>query len=109
MFGKQAVANKAYAGIGLNLLDGGMLYLDVMTVALNAHLGAGATHEAVVTTLYTNVVGFAPTAAVLAYYTGLLQSGQYTPASLGMLAAETPDNAISINLVGLAATGLAYA
>jgi V8-like Glu-specific endopeptidase len=108
VFGKQAVANKAYAGIGLNLLDGGMLYLDVMTVALNAHLGAGATHEAVVTTLYTNVVGFAPTAAVLAYYTGLLQSGQYTPASLGMLAAETPDNVISINLTGLAAAGLDY-
>jgi V8-like Glu-specific endopeptidase len=108
VFGKQAVANKAYAGIGLNLLDGGMLYLDVMTVALNAHLGAGATHEAVVTTLYTNVVGFAPTAEVLAHYTGLLQSGQYTHATLGMLAAETPDNAISINLTGLAAAGLDY-
>jgi V8-like Glu-specific endopeptidase len=108
VFGKQAVANKAYAGIGLNLLDNGMLYLDVMKVALNAHLGLTPTNETVVTTLYTNVVGFAPSAEVLAYYTGLLQSGQYTHATLGMLAAETTDNAIGINLTGLAATGLDY-
>lgn len=108
VYGPAAVANKAYVGIGLSLLDGGMLYQDVMKVALNAHLGLNPAHETVVTTLYTNVVGFAPTAEVLAYYTGLLQSGQYTHATLGMLAAETPDNANSINLTGLAAVGLDY-
>ena len=108
VFGRAAVANKAYAGIGLSLLDGGMLYLDVMKVALNAHLGPNPSNETVVTVLYTNVVGFAPSAEALAHYTGLLQSGQYTHATLGMLAAETPDNSNSINLTGLAASGLDY-
>ena len=108
VFGKAAVGNKAYVGIGLNLLDSGMLYADVMKVALNAHLGVSPSNETVVTVLYTNVVGFAPNAAALAHYTGLLQLGQYTPATLGMLAAETTDNIIGINLTGLTAGGLDY-
>lgn len=108
VFGRAAVGNKEYVGIGLNLLDGGMLYQDVMKVALNARLGPNPSNETVVSVLYTNVVGFAPSASVLAYYTGLLAAGQYTHATLGMLAAETVDNINGINLTGLAASGLDY-
>lgn len=109
VFGAQAVANRDYAAIGLQQLDAGSSYAGLMQLALDAKLGVGATAQAVVTLLYSNVVGAAPGAAELALYTGLLQSGQYTPATLGMLAADTPANAANINLVGLAATGLAYA
>jgi hypothetical protein len=62
----------------------------------------------VVTLLYTNVVGVAPSAADLAFYTGLLDSKAHTPGSLGLLAAETSLNLANIDLVGLTATGLAF-
>ncbi len=108
VFGKAAVANKEYAGIGLQLLDGGMSYLNLMQAALNAKLGAGASNATVVNLLYTNVVGSAPGAADLAFYVGLLNNGTYTAASLGVLAADTALNTVNINLVGLATSGLEY-
>ncbi len=108
VFGKAAVANKEYVGIGLNLLDGGMSYLDLMQAAINAKLGAGASNATVVNLLYTNVVGTPPPAGDLAYFTGLLDSRAYTQASLGVLAADTVLNAANVNLVGLANSGLEY-
>ncbi len=108
VFGRQAVANREYAAIGLQLLDSGTSQPALMQLALDARLGPGASAQAVVTLLYTNVVGTAPGAEDLALYTGLLASGQYTPATLGMLAAQTSANATAIDLVGLAASGLAY-
>jgi len=108
VFGKAAVANKEYAGISLQMLDGGMSYLDLMNLALNAALGAGASNAAVVNLLYTNVVGTPPPAADLALFTGWLDSGAYTRASLGVLAADTALNTANVNLVGLATSGLEY-
>jgi serralysin len=109
VFGKASVANKVYAGIGLALLDAGMSDGALMQFALNARLGAQTDHASVVTLLYSNVVGTAPGSADLAWYQGWLDSGAYTPASLGLFAAETPLNQANINLVGLAATGLEFA
>ncbi len=108
VFGLESVANKEYAGIGLSLLDGGMSYLDLMQLAINANLGASASNAEVVTLLYTNVVGTAPPVGDLNYFVGLLDSGAYTVASLGVLAADTTLNIGNINLVGLAASGLEY-
>jgi len=108
VFGKASVANKEYAGIGLQLLDGGMDYATLVQAAINAKLGAGASNTAVVNLLYTNVVGSAPGAADLAFYVDLLNNGTYTAASLGVLAADTALNTVNINLVGLANSGLEY-
>ncbi|MBV6448059.1 hypothetical protein [Nitrosomonas sp.] len=108
VFGKDALTNKEYAGIGLKLLDSGMSYSDLMELAINAKLGAHADDTAIVNLLYTNVFGAAPTASDLNYYVGLLQNGSYTEASLGILAADSTANANHINLVGLAATGLEF-
>jgi methionine-rich copper-binding protein CopC len=108
VFGAAAVGNKAYAGIGLDLLDGGMSYAKLMQAALDAALGPNASHKAVVGLLYTNVVGVAPSAADEAYYVGLLDNGSISPAALGIAAADLDLNAAHINLVGLAATGLAF-
>ena len=108
VFGPASIGNKAYVGIGLQLLDGGMSYANLMQLALDTQLGAKASNAAVVNLLYTNVVGSAPPAADAAYYVGLLSSGTYTPATLGVLAADTALNQTHIDLVGLAATGLAY-
>lgn len=108
VFGKESVANPEYAGIGLSLLDGGMSYEALMQLAINARLGVGASATAVVNLLYTNVVGVAPAPDDLAFYRGLLENGNFTQASLGVLAANTALNEANINLVGLAATGLLY-
>jgi hypothetical protein len=108
VFGPAAVSNQAYAGIGLKLLDAGMGYQDLMQMAIDARLGLGANHTAVVTLLYTNVVGVAPSAGDLDIYRGMLDRGESSVAALGMLAADTALNASKVDLVGLAATGLAY-
>lgn len=109
VFGSAAVANRDYAAIGLQLLDAGTSYADLMKLALDARLGANASNDAVVTVLYTNVVGVAPGAAELATFSGLIAAGQYTQATLGVLAADTAQLAAAINLTGLPSSGLAYA
>lgn len=108
VFGKDSVSNEEYVGIGLNLLDNGMSYGDLMKLAIDARLGANASHSDVVDLLYTNVVGESPSAEVLASFVGQLDSGVYTVASLGMLAADTTLNADNINLVGISVTGLQF-
>lgn len=108
VFGKDSLANKEYAGIGLKLLDGGMSYNDLMELAINTKLGAHASDTAIVNLLYTNVVGAAPATSDLNYYTGLLQNGSYNEGSLGILAADSTANAEHIHLIGLAATGLEF-
>ena len=50
----------------------------------------------------------APGAADLAYFTGLLDSGAHTQASLGVLAAQVDLNTQSVELLGLASTGIEY-
>lgn len=108
VFGKDSLMNKGYVGIGLELLDGGMSYNDLMKMAIDTRLGENATNEAVINLLYTNVVGVQPSENEMAYFLGLLDSGAYTVASLGVLAAETTHNADNINLVGLAFTGIEF-
>ena len=108
VFGAAAVDNPAYVGIGLGLLDGGMSYQSLMQLALDVRLGVGASHQAVVTLLYTNVIGSTPSPDTLAFFTSLLDSGAHTPASLGVLAADTAQNAANINLVGLSEVGIDF-
>ncbi len=108
VFGKESVANTAYVGIGLQYLDGGMSYQDLMQLALNAKLGSGFSIADEVKLLYQNLVGTQPSSSDLSYWTGTVTSGQFTPASLAVMAADTGYNTTNINLVGLAQTGVEY-
>ena len=109
VFGRSAVQNQAYAGIGLYYKDTlGYSYPALMQLAIDAQLGAGATNAAVVDLLYTNVVGQAPGKADHDTFVALLDSHTYTVASLGVMAADTGLNADNIHLMGLVQTGLAY-
>lgn len=108
VFGKASVHNEVYAGIGLYYADGGMSYSDLMTLAIGARLGVGASHRAIVDLLYTNVVGVAPAEADAAYFVGLLDSLVYSVSGLGILAADTDLNAANIELVALTQTGLVF-
>lgn len=108
VFGPAAVANAAYAGIGLDLLDSGMDSTALMQLALNERLGAGYSGAQAVDLLFRNLTGQAPGAADMAHWGGTLSSGQYTPVTLALMAAALDLNAQNIGLVGLAETGLAF-
>lgn len=108
VFGPAAVANPAWAGIGLAALDAGTTPLALAGLAVGARLGSSPSSAAVVNLLYGNVVGVAPPAADLAHFTALLDNGSFTAASLALMAAELDLTAQRIDLVGLQASGLAY-
>jgi hypothetical protein len=110
VFGADAIHNKAYAGIGLHYLDQlNFTVTELMALALNVRLGEQAANPAeVVRTLYQNVVGVPPTASVQQEFVGLIQSGQHTPVSLAMLAAQTSLNLTQVGLMGTPAVPLEY-
>ncbi|SEN41198.1 hypothetical protein [Nitrosomonas marina] len=109
IFGQSSITNKQLAAAGLRLLDNGTSYETLSQFAINAALGNSATdHNAVVHQLYQNVTGFAPSATEESYYVELLDTGEHTISSIGILAAETTLNQNNIDLVGLSLTGLEF-
>jgi hypothetical protein len=106
VFGKDSVSNAEYAGIGLDLLDEGMSYEELVELALTA---SGATTNCdVVDTLYQNLTGLIPSDADAAPYLAWLDEGTYSKGALGVFAAELELNLINIDFVGLQETGLDY-
>jgi hypothetical protein len=105
VFGRAAVTNKQFVGIGLSYMDAGWTYDNLAGLALSA---AGAsTPDQIVTLLWTNVIGSAPTESNKSTFIGMLQNGT-TPGALAHMAADTDFNTLNINLVGLMQTGIAY-
>ena len=105
VLGKAQVQNPVYVGIGLSYVDKGMSYADLGALALTA-VGASS-YDAVVSTLWRNVVGFEATAEQKEPYIKMLSDGM-KPGNLVVLAADTTFNSININLVGLAQSGIEY-
>ncbi len=112
LFGPQYVQNKDFVGIGLQLVDGGMGYAEVIQLALATsafqQLAGGPSNADFVRYVYTNVVGSAPSAAEVDGLVGLISNGSYTAVSLAMLACELDLNAQNIHLAGLASTGIEF-
>lgn len=109
VFGPDSLGNESYVGLGLRLADAGTSDEALMQLALGARLGADAGNAAVATLLLTNLTGLAPEADTLAAYTAWLDTGTGSQAQLGLMAAQSALNATHIDLVGLAASGLAFA
>ncbi|WP_144289937.1 hypothetical protein [Ideonella sp. A 288] len=113
LFGPSSLANEAFVAIGLDLLDAGSSYADAVALAVGtpafASLAGSHSNLDFVKFVYRNVVGTAPSAKELADYTGLLDAGSFTQASLGLLACQLPLNVNSPDLLGLATTGLEFA
>jgi len=108
VFGAGELSNKEYVGIGLDYLDNGMAYQDLMLLALNVKLGNGFSNAAEVALIYQNLVGTPPTTEDMNYWGGTLTSGQFTQTSLAEMAGEHSLNTANINLVGLAQTGIEF-
>jgi hypothetical protein len=105
VFGVDGITNGKYAGIGLFHSDRGMSYeaLGAMAVAAT---GKQAHHE-IVELLWANVVGTPLPQAEAAYFTGLLDGGM-SIGELAVFAADAAPNATRVELIGLAAEGLAF-
>lgn len=108
MFGKDSIHNLQYVGIGLSQLDGGTTVDALMTLALQARLGTKPSNTDLVNVLYTNVVGVAPNATDLKYFTDLLANGTYTQIGLVGLAADQPLNLANIGYDDLLNFGIGY-
>ncbi len=112
LFGAAALKSAEFAGYGVGYLDGGMAFdaLVGLAVGTDAFLSLAGTRSSAdfVKLVYRNVVGVAPPAADLAHFTALLESGAYTQQSLAVLACQTDVNTQSVELLGLANTGLDY-
>ena len=110
-FGPQYVANPAFVGAGLAAFDAGMTVQEVAELVLGSsvfqQLAGSLSNAAVVTQLYTSVVGAAPAAADLDTYVGLLDDGM-SQAELLVIAANSDMNSQRIDLVGLAGAGVEY-
>lgn len=105
VFGKAALLSTGYVAEGLRLLDGGMSYEDLGTAAINVTGNTKSTD--VVTLLWINLFGIAPSANQSAPYVAMLDNGM-SAGALAVMAAETPENLINIDLVGLTQTGVMY-
>lgn len=107
VFGKEAVHNKACVGVGLWVLDGGMVRYETLASDALALTGIKSSPADVVALLRTKLVGSAPTAAEAAPCIPMLDGGM-TAGALAVMAAEHPLNAANIDLARLAQTGLKY-
>ena len=112
VFGKHFLADKAFVGIGLDLLDQGIAYAFLVALALQTdifeQLAGSRSHEDFVTLVYRNVVGEQPSPDVREYFVDRLEQGFETQASLAYMACELDLTAQQVDLVGLAATGIDF-
>jgi hypothetical protein len=102
VFGKEALSNKVYAGIGLQYMDAGMSYLSLVDLAVNLN---GPSNSQIVDSLWRNLYGTDPSEMTKTSLVSLLDSKAMTAASLAFVACELNPN---VDLVGLATTGLEY-
>lgn len=112
LFGPSYLGNKQFVGISLHYLDSGVSYEALVALAVGtdvfASLAGGRSNAAFVNHVYRNVVGTAPSAGELAAFVSLLDSGTHTQESLALLACQVDINANSVDIVGLAATGIEF-
>lgn len=105
VFGKEAVANKQYAAIGLDLLDSGMSVANLAELAAKA---AGLDdHPKIVAKLWSNLFHREGAVDELKPYVKMLDDGA-SVSSLVLLAANTDLNTNNINLVGIQQSGLEF-
>lgn len=106
--GRQAVHSKAAVGQMLALLDGGASPLEAAAQLCGMAAGRPMSNTEFVANVYHNITGNVASTSEMSYFTGLLDHGTQTQASLALAAAQTDMNKLSIDLVGLSNTGVEY-
>ncbi len=112
LFGPGRLGDEAFVGRWLARMDAGTSYADTVAAALASSdfvaLAGSRSNAAFVNLVYKNVVGVAPDQASRDHFVGWLDRGEYTQASLAMLACDIDINAAHIGLTGLIDKGLEY-
>lgn len=106
VFGAAAVTNQEYVGVGLAEADKGLSYEQLGEFAITA--SGLKTSDEIVTLLWNNLFGIAPSRTEKSPYVKLLDQGEISTGALAVLAADTGLNTENINLVGLMQTGIAF-
>jgi hypothetical protein len=109
VFGKEAVANRGFAGVGMSLMDQGYTPEKLMDLALKFRLGENFSAETEVKLLFENLIGRPPGAAEVKQFAGMITSGAFTLNSFAWMAANSSFNTDNIQLTGLMQSGLDYA
>lgn len=108
IFGKSFVANQNYAGIGLRYFDSGFSYEQLTKLAYNVAIGANHTSSQLVDLIARNVYSSVWTETDKASFLSKLDAGTLTQEAFVITAAESSNNAVNIDLVGLNQVGLKY-
>jgi len=106
VFGAAAAARKDYVGIGLTEADKGLSYEQLGEFAV--HATELTSHNEIVTLLWKNLFGTAPSETQKSPYVRMLDTGEISTGGLAVLAADTVLNAENIHLTGLVQTGIAF-
>lgn len=106
--GSAGIANTSFVGIGLQYLDEGGTYEELMGLAISAVFGATPNSRTVISTFYKNLTGQDAPADVISSYASLLDDGDLSVLSLSLQVADNEFNLSNIDLVGLSLTGLEY-
>lgn len=108
LFGATAATHKQIVGIGISLLDAGMSGTQLAQVAaqtpLFTALAGSQSNADFVSFVFRNVVGTSPSQPTLDQLTSLIDSGQFTKGSFGVLASQINEP----NLVGVMQNGIEY-
>ena len=112
LFGSSFLQNPTFVCIGLSLFDQGVGYADIVGLAIGTpifqSLAGSTSNTDFVKLVYKNVIGVEAGPAELANFVGLLDAGTFTQASLGVLACQVSFNTESVELVGLASSGIEF-
>ncbi|WP_292992678.1 M10 family metallopeptidase [Nitrosomonas sp.] len=106
VFGAAAAANQDYVGIGLTESDKGLSYEQLGEFAI--HAAELTSHDEIVTLLWQNLFGAAPSETQKSPYVKMLDTGEISTGGLAVLAADSSVNAENIHLTGLVQTGVAF-
>ncbi|MRD55328.1 hypothetical protein GH816_02065 [Betaproteobacteria bacterium LSUCC0115] len=107
VFGADSVDNADYVGIGLDLLDGGMTYETLLSLALDVRLGESYTTSQLVTLLEENVYDNTNSDDAKSFWEFQKTHGVDDVAIAGNYC-ELITNFRNIDLLGLSETGLEY-
>lgn len=106
VFGASAAANQDYVGIGLDEADKGLSYEQLGEFAI--HATKLTSHNEIVTLLWQNLFGAAPSETQKSPFVKMLDTGEISTGDLAILAADSGVNAENIHLTGLVQTGVAF-
>ena len=106
--GPSGVQSPTNVGLGIQLLDDGMSYKELMQAAITIVFGAAPAGGNVVETFYKNLTGQSAPADLIEVYGNSIDSGEISVLDFSLQVAETEINIQNIDLIGLSSVGLEY-